>query len=60
MTRNKVLNNATPLHSQGSLSVVKEIKSNDNNEIESVDVLVMLPGERRMARVDPNWKETTV
>ena len=60
MTHNKVLNNATSLFSQGSLSVMKEIESNDNNEIESVDVLLTPQEERCMTRVDPNWKETTV
>ena len=60
MTHDKVLNNAKPLCSQGSLSVMKEVNSNDHNEIEPVDALVMLPGERRATHVDPNWKETTV
>jgi hypothetical protein len=55
-----VLNNTTPLYSQGSLAVIKEIKTNDNDEIESVDLLLLPPGERCVTHVDPNWKETTV
>ena len=60
MARNKVLKNTPSLRSQGSLSVVKEIKPNDNNEIESVDVLLVPPGKRHTTHVDLNFKETTV
>ena len=39
---------------------MKEIKSNDNNEIELVCVFLMPPGERCATHVDPNWNQTTV
>ena len=60
MTYNKVINNTTSLFSQGSLAVIKDIKCDDNNNIVSVDVVLMPPGEKCTTVIDPNWKETTV
>ena len=60
MTHNKVLNNITSFFSQASLSVTKENEFNENDEIETADMLLVPRGERCTTHVDPNWKEITV